>query len=90
MEDCQSGLLYSFAKAVVVRPVGSNPTSSAVRKMEVWQKGYCTSLENWRGNTLTGSSPVASANAGVMELVYILVLETRFWGFDSPLQHKIE
>ena len=36
-----------------------------------------------------GSSPSeATTIALVMELVYILVLETRFWGFDSPLAHQ--
>ena len=36
----------------------------------------------------TGSSPVLrSMFASVMELVYILVLETKFWGFESLQTH---
>lgn len=31
---------------------------------ESWQNGYCTSLENWRPQGLTGSNPVLSAKTG--------------------------
>ena len=44
-----------------------------ILKLESWQNGYCSSLENCRGNTHVGSSPTFSAKYGFLIGLSIIV-----------------